>query len=49
MNKTRILYNDGIPIIDNATVFALTLLIAESNSSEMEVIKQVVINVLNRR
>ena len=49
MNKNGILYNDGIPIIDNATLFALTLLIAESNPSEMEVIKQVVISVLNRR
>ena len=49
MNKNGILYNDRIPIIDNATLFALTLLIAESNPSEMEVIKQVVISVLNRR
>ena len=49
MNKNGILYNDGVPIIDNATLFALTLLIAESNPSEMEVIKQVVISVLNRR
>ena len=49
MNKNGILYNDEVPIIDNATLFALTLLIAESNPSEMEVIKQVVISVLNRR
>ena len=49
MNKNGILYNDGIPIIDNATLFAMTLLIAESNPSEMEIIKQVVISVLNRR
>lgn len=48
MNKNGILYNDGIPIIDNATLFALTLLIAESNPSEMEIIKQAVISVLNR-
>ena len=49
MNKNGILYNDGVPIIDNATLFAMTLLIAESNPAEMEVIKQVVISVLNRR
>ena len=49
MNKNGILYNDGVPIIDNSTLFALTLLIAESNPAEMEVIKQVVISVLNRR
>lgn len=47
MNKNGILYNDGFPVIDNATLFALTLLIAESNPVEMEVIKQVVISVLN--
>ena len=49
MNKNGMLYNDGVPIIDNATLFAMTLLIAESNPAEMEVIKQVVISVLNRR
>ncbi len=49
MNKNGILYNDGVTIIDNATLFAMTLLIAESNPAEMEVIKQVVISVLNRR
>lgn len=48
MSKNEILYNDGIPIIDNSTLFALTLLIAESNSAEMEIIKQVVISVLNK-
>ena len=48
MNKNGILYNDGVPIIDNSTLFALTLLIAESNPAEMEIIKQVVISVLNK-
>lgn len=48
MSKNEILYNDGIPIIDNSTLFALTLLIAESNPAEMEIIKQVVISVLNK-
>ena len=48
MNRNGILYNDGVPIIDNSTLFALTLLIAESNPAEMEIIKQVVISVLNK-
>lgn len=48
MSKNGILYNDGVPIIDNSTLFALTLLIAESNPAEMEIIKQVVISVLNK-
>ena len=36
------------PIIDNATLFSLTLLIAVSKSEEMETVKQIVISVLNR-
>ena len=48
MEKNRILYKEGSPIIDNATLFSLTLLIAESNPSEMETIKNVVVSVLNR-
>lgn len=48
MSKNGILYYDGVPIIDNSTLFALTLLIAESNPAEMEIIKQVVISVLNK-
>ncbi len=48
MSKNGILYNGGVPIIDNSTLFALTLLIAESNPAEMEIIKQVVISVLNK-
>lgn len=47
MDKNGILYNNGLPVIDNATLFALTLLIAESNPNEMEVIRQVVVSVLN--
>ena len=48
LDKNNILYSNGIPIIDNATLFALTLLIAESNPNEMETIKNVVLSVLNR-
>ena len=48
MDKNNILYKNNMPIIDNATLFALTLLIAESNPNEMETIKNVVLSVLNR-
>ncbi|MDO4219212.1 MAG: virulence protein RhuM/Fic/DOC family protein [Synergistaceae bacterium] len=48
MEKNKMLYQDDTPIIDNATLFSLTLLIAESNPSEMETIKNVVVSVLNR-
>lgn len=49
MDKNGILHDDlGRTIIDDATLFALTLLIAESKSEEMETIKKVVISVLNR-
>ena len=36
------------PLIDNATLCSLTLLIAESNPKDMNIIKQVIISVLNR-
>lgn len=48
LDKNDILYQNDTPIIDNATLFALTLLIAESNPTEMETIKNVVLSVLNR-
>ena len=48
MDKNDILYKNNKPIIDNATLFAITLLIAESNPTEMETIKNVVVSVLNR-
>lgn len=38
---------DKLTIFDNGTLFALTLLIAESNPNEMETIKNVVVSVLN--
>ena len=40
------LYKNDLPIIDNGTLFALTLLIAESNPDEMEIMKQIVVSVL---
>ncbi len=48
LDKNGILYKDGLPIIDNGTLFALTILIAESNPKEMEIMKQIVVSVLNK-
>ena len=48
LEKNNILYKNNLPIIDNGTLFALTILIAESNPKEMETMKQIVISVLNR-
>lgn len=47
LNFYGILYKDGIQIIDNNTLAALTLLIAESNPREKEVIVDLVMNFLN--
>ena len=48
LNKNNMLYKNNLPIIDNGTLFALTLLIAESEPSEMKIMKQIVISVLNK-
>lgn len=49
MDKNGLLYDDlGCTIIDDATLFALTLLIAESKPEEMDTIKKVTISILNR-
>ena len=48
LEKNGILYKNNLPIIDNRTLFALTVLIAESNPKEMETMKQIVVSVLNR-
>jgi prophage maintenance system killer protein len=49
LNKNNLLYKpDGNRKIDNGTLFALTLLIAESKPQEMETIRQVVVSMLNR-
>ncbi len=47
LNFYGILYKDGKQIIDNNTLAALTLLIAESNPKEKEVIIDLVMNFLN--
>lgn len=41
-------YKNNLPIIDNGTLFALTLLIAESEGEKIEIIKQMGINALNK-
>ena len=49
MDKNGLLYDDlGCTIIDDATLFALTVLIAESKPEEMDTIKKVTISILNR-
>ena len=39
---------DGTPIIDNATLAALTLFVATSKPEEAEIVKQLTISILNR-
>ena len=49
LDKNGLLYDDlGGTIIDDATLFALTLLIAESKPEEMDTVKKVTISILNR-
>lgn len=43
-----LLKSDGIPVIDNATLAALTLFIATSKPDEAEIVKQLSISILNR-
>lgn len=47
LNYYGILYKEGTQVIDNNTLAALTLLIAESNPKEKEVIIDLVMNFLN--
>ncbi len=50
LDRNKMLYDEnGGVLLDAASLFALTLLIAESKPAEMETVKQVVISVLNRR
>ena len=47
LDKNNMLYRGNTPIIENSALFALTVLIAESNPQEMETMKQIVVSVLN--
>lgn len=50
LDKNNLLYDSkNQPVVDNSTLFALTLLVAESNPAEKDTIKQVIISVLNRK
>lgn len=46
--NNSLLKSNGIPVIENATLAALTLFIATSKTNESEIVKQLVISVLNR-
>lgn len=49
LDRNKMLYDKtNKTVIDSATLFALTLLIAESNPKDKDIILQVVISVLNR-
>ena len=48
LDKNKMLYKNDLPIIDASALFALTLLIAESKPEEMDIMKQIVISVLNK-
>ena len=48
LDKNGILYQNNAQIIDNVALFALTVLIAESKPEEKEMMKQVIISVLNK-
>ena len=48
LKKNNLLYKDDKPIIDNATLATITLLIAESKPEEKETVKQIAISILNR-
>lgn len=50
LEKNKLLRkSDGNMILDNNTLFALTILIAESKPSEMDIVKHIVITILNRK
>lgn len=48
LEKNGILKNNEKFILDSNTLFSLTILIAKSKSSEMELVKNIVITILNR-
>ena len=48
LEKNNLLYKNNKPIIDNATLATITLLIAESKPEEKETVKQIAISILNR-
>ena len=50
MERNGILYReDGSRLIDNNTLVALTLMIAESRTEEKDIMTKVVVNLINKR
>ncbi len=49
LNRYGVLTEKEQFIIDNNTLFAITILIAESKPEEMEIVKNMIITILNRR
>ena len=49
MEKNNMLYINGKKRIDDDTLFAITLFIAESNAEDMEMFRQIIISILNRK
>lgn len=50
LEKNGVLYrNDGSRLIDNNTLVALTLMIAESRTEEKDIMTKVVVNLINKR
>ena len=48
LERNNLLYQNGTPLFDDATLFALTLLIASSKPEEKDTMKQVILSVLNK-
>ena len=48
MQKNNMLYINGKKRIDDDTLFAITLFIAESKAEDMEMFRQIIISILNR-
>ncbi len=46
--NNSLLVNDGTPILDNAALAASTLFIATSKSDEADIVKRLIISILNR-
>ena len=44
----NLLYNENIPIIDNNTLASLTILIAESNPKEKEIMVNLIMNIISK-
>lgn len=48
LNRNGILYKNNVPIIDNTTLFAITILTAQSSPKELQTIKDIIVSILNR-